>query len=119
MKNVLLIGSALLLVSFAVSSCDTATGQGAGWGAATGAILGAAATGNVRGAVVARLLAQTPALSSVRPSMKLWPCGTGHGREVVFRSAAERKRPGFIRARIRHTKSTACAESRMALSWKT
>ncbi|MEY2565136.1 MAG: Glycine zipper [Verrucomicrobiota bacterium] len=50
MKNNLLITSALLLVSFVFTSCDTATGRGAGWGAATGAILGAAATGNVRGA---------------------------------------------------------------------
>jgi len=39
--------SALLL-----NSCDTPTGQGAGWGAATGAIIGAAATGNVRGASI-------------------------------------------------------------------
>lgn len=63
MKNVLLIISALLLVSFAVTSCDTATGKGAGWGAATGAILGAAATGNVRGAIVGAVIgADTGAL---------------------------------------------------------
>jgi predicted small secreted protein len=51
-KNIFLIVSGLLLTSFAFTSCDTATGQGAGWGAATGAILGAVATGNVRGAAV-------------------------------------------------------------------
>ena len=42
--------SALALGAVGLSSCDTATGQGAGWGAATGAVIGAAATGNVRGA---------------------------------------------------------------------
>jgi predicted small secreted protein len=40
------------LCALILSSCDTPTGQGAGWGAATGAIIGAAATGNVRGASI-------------------------------------------------------------------
>jgi len=40
------------LSALALSSCDTPTGQGAGFGAATGAIIGAAATGNVRGAAI-------------------------------------------------------------------
>ncbi len=43
---------ATLLLSLALSSCDTPTGQGAGFGAATGAILGAAATGTGRGAAI-------------------------------------------------------------------
>jgi predicted small secreted protein len=55
-KKNLLIVSGLLFSSFALTSCDTATGQGAGWGAATGAVLGAAATGNVRGAAVGALI---------------------------------------------------------------
>jgi predicted small secreted protein len=55
-KHILLFVPALLLTAFAFSSCDTATGQGAGWGATTGAILGAAATGNVRGAAVGALI---------------------------------------------------------------
>jgi predicted small secreted protein len=55
-KNTLLIVSTLVFSSFALTSCDTATGQGAGWGAATGAVLGAAATGNVRGAAVGALI---------------------------------------------------------------
>jgi predicted small secreted protein len=55
-KNNLLLVSALLLTSFALTSCDTATGQGAGWGATTGAVLGAAATGDVRGAAVGALI---------------------------------------------------------------
>ena len=54
--NNLLMGAVLLLGAFAFTSCDTATGQGAGWGAATGAVLGAAATGNVRGAAVGALI---------------------------------------------------------------
>ena len=57
--NNLLIGSVLLLVSFAFSSCDTPTGQGAGWGAATGAILGAAATGDVQGAAAGAVIGGT------------------------------------------------------------
>jgi predicted small secreted protein len=57
--NNLLIGSVLLFASFAFSSCDTATGQGAGWGATTGAILGAAATGDVRGAATGALIGAT------------------------------------------------------------
>jgi|ERR1043166_5731279 len=62
-KKNLLIGSALLLASFALSSCDTATGQGAGWGAVSGAVLGAAVTGDVRGAAVGAVVgANTGAL---------------------------------------------------------
>jgi predicted small secreted protein len=49
-KKNLLIVSALALASFALTSCDTPTGQGAGWGAATGAVIGAATTGDARGA---------------------------------------------------------------------
>jgi predicted small secreted protein len=61
--NNLLFGSLLLLTAFAFSSCDTATGQGAGWGATAGAVLGAAATGDVRGAAVGALIgANTGAL---------------------------------------------------------
>jgi len=62
-KHLLLIIAVALFVAFALTSCDTATGQGAGWGATTGAILGAAATGNVRGAAIGALIgANTGAL---------------------------------------------------------
>ena len=50
--NAVLIISGISLSSLFLSSCDTPTGQGAGWGAATGAIIGAAATGNVPGASI-------------------------------------------------------------------
>ena len=40
------------LSALALSSCETPTGQGAGFGAATGAIIGGAATGNLRGAAI-------------------------------------------------------------------
>lgn len=43
---------AVLGGSFALTSCDTPTGQGAGWGAATGAIIGGATTGHVEGAAI-------------------------------------------------------------------
>lgn len=55
-KNTLLVTSLLALISMALTSCDTPTGQGAGWGAVTGAVLGAAATGDARGAAVGALI---------------------------------------------------------------
>jgi predicted small secreted protein len=55
-KNTLLITSLLALASMALTSCETPTGQGAGWGAVTGAVLGAAATGDARGAAVGALI---------------------------------------------------------------
>ena len=62
-RNKLLIVSLLGVGSLALTSCDTATGRGAGWGAATGAILGAAATGHVEGAAVGAVIgANTGAL---------------------------------------------------------
>lgn len=51
-KYFLTAASAAILTAFALNSCETPTGQGAGFGAATGAIIGAAATGNVRGAAL-------------------------------------------------------------------
>lgn len=47
---------ALVLVTVGLTSCETPTGQGAGWGAATGALIGAAATGNVQGAATGALI---------------------------------------------------------------
>src|SRR5687768_5949750 len=55
-KNSFLIPCALALVSLGLSSCETATGQGAGWGAVTGAVLGAAATGDAEGAAIGALI---------------------------------------------------------------
>jgi len=60
MKNKnLLIVSALTLNGIALTSCETPTGQGAGFGAAAGAIIGAAATGDVRGAATGALIGAT------------------------------------------------------------
>lgn len=51
MKAKILLSIVVLgLATVALTSCDTATGQGAGWGAATGAVIGAAATGRWEGA---------------------------------------------------------------------
>lgn len=47
---------ALVLITVGLTSCETPTGQGAGWGAATGALIGAAATGNVQGAATGALI---------------------------------------------------------------
>jgi Glycine zipper len=44
--------SLVALTALVLNSCDTPTGQGAGYGAAAGAVIGAAATGTVRGAAV-------------------------------------------------------------------
>lgn len=57
--NSLFIVSTLALTACALSSCETPTGQGAGFGATAGAILGAAATGNVRGAATGALIGAT------------------------------------------------------------
>lgn len=57
--NNLFIVSALAFSALALSSCETPTGQGAGFGATAGAILGAAATGNVRGAATGALIGAT------------------------------------------------------------
>jgi hypothetical protein len=54
--NNLLIIAVAPLVTFAFSSCETATGQGAGWGAATGAVLGAVAGGHVEDAAVGAII---------------------------------------------------------------
>lgn len=55
-KNSFLLLAALALASTIFTSCDTPSGQGAGFGATAGAILGAAATGTVRGAVTGAAL---------------------------------------------------------------
>jgi predicted small secreted protein len=55
-RNTLLIASLLALASIGLTSCETPTGQGAGWGAVTGAVLGAATTGDARGAAVGALI---------------------------------------------------------------
>ena len=50
--KILAVASAISLVCFALTSCDTPVGQGAAWGAATGAVIGGAATGHVRAASI-------------------------------------------------------------------
>ncbi|PZR74956.1 MAG: hypothetical protein DLM73_06480 [Chthoniobacterales bacterium] len=58
-KNTLVITAALALTSLALTSCDTPTGQGAGFGATAGAIIGAATTGTVRGAATGAIIGAT------------------------------------------------------------
>ena len=55
-KNTLLLTASVALISLGVTSCETPTGQGAGWGAVTGAVLGAAATNDARGAALGALI---------------------------------------------------------------
>ncbi len=50
---------ALLLSAILLPSCETATGQGAGFGAAAGAIIGGVATGDVSGAATGALIGAT------------------------------------------------------------
>lgn len=52
MKKASISVSLVALAALVLNSCDSPTGQGAGYGAAAGAIIGAAATGKVRGAAV-------------------------------------------------------------------
>jgi predicted small secreted protein len=51
-RNQFAVVSLVALAALVLNSCDTPTGQGAGYGAAAGAIIGAAATGKVRGAAI-------------------------------------------------------------------
>jgi len=51
-KKLFTIVSIVLLTAFALTSCDTPEGQGAGYGAATGAVIGGLATGRVRDAAI-------------------------------------------------------------------
>jgi predicted small secreted protein len=51
-KITLAVMATVALSALGLSSCETPTGQGAGFGAATGAIIGGAATGNLRGAAI-------------------------------------------------------------------
>jgi hypothetical protein len=89
------VGSVLSL-SFTLSSCDTPTGQGAGFGAATGAIIGGAATGHVRGAAIgAGIGALTGAL--IGASVEADERGYYEGRPRGYYPWAERaNRPGFV-----------------------
>jgi hypothetical protein len=87
---------ASLLISFALSSCDTPTGYGAGWGAATGALIGAAATGHAEGAAVgAGIGAATGAL--IGASVEADHYGYYRGRAVDDYPYAEPSdRRGFV-----------------------
>src|SRR5207237_1082639 len=51
-KKIFTCGCGLSLAAFALSSCDTPTGQGAAAGAGAGAIIGGLASGGPRGALI-------------------------------------------------------------------
>jgi len=51
-KNIFTFICGLSLAAFALSSCDTPTGQGAAAGAGAGAIIGGLASGGPRGALI-------------------------------------------------------------------
>ena len=86
------------LCTLTLSSCDTPTGQGAGFGAATGAIIGAAATGSVRGAAIgAGIGAGTGAL--IGASIEADERGYYYGHPANYYPFGQRiGRPGFLRS---------------------
>src|SRR5256886_16502276 len=96
--NAVLIISGISLSSLFLSSCDTPTGQGAGWGAATGAIIGAAATGNVRaasigaaagaaaGALTGRIIQENQAAQYGPPPPGGYPFARWAGRRGLYYS---------------------------------
>jgi hypothetical protein len=86
----------ILFLVFALTSCDTPTGQGAGWGAATGAIIGGATTGTGRGAAIgAGIGAATGAL--IGAAVEADERGYYEGRPTGYYPWAERAdRPGFV-----------------------
>jgi predicted small secreted protein len=98
MKMNYLAISAVALSSLALSSCDTPTGQGAGFGAATGAIVGAAATGNVRGAAIgAGIGAASGAL--IGAAIEADQRGYYEGHEVGYYPYGQRTgTPGLLRS---------------------
>ncbi len=86
------------LSALILASCDTPTGQGAGWGAATGAIIGAAATGNIRGASIGaaagaaagaltgRIIQENQAAQYGPPPPGGWPFARWAGRPGFYYS---------------------------------
>ena len=98
MKMNYLAISAATLGALALSSCDTPTGQGAGFGAATGAIIGAAATGDVRGAAIGAVSALPAERSSVPPSKRISVDITTGIRLAIIRMVTEPVRAGLLRS---------------------
>lgn len=98
MKKInLTLVAAVALGALALSSCDTPTGQGAGFGAATGAIIGAAATGNVRGAAIgAGIGAGTGAL--IGASVEADQRGYYEGHPGSYYPYGRRVGPGLVRS---------------------
>ena len=95
-KHFIAATCAVLFLSFTLSSCDTPTGQGAGWGAATGALIGAAATGDAEGAAVgAGIGAATGALigAAVEADERGYYEGRPVGRYPYAEPAGQ---PGFV-----------------------
>ncbi len=86
------------LGALALSSCETPTGQGAGFGAATGALIGAATTGTVRGAAIgAGIGAGTGAL--IGASIEADERGYYDGHEVSYYPYGRQiGRRGFLRS---------------------
>ena len=96
--NNLLTISALALSALAVTSCETPTGQGAGWGAATGAVLGAAATGDVRGAATGAVIGATTGAiigASIEEDQAIRYGGRPHGGYPFGRRT---QTPGFYQS---------------------
>lgn len=86
------------LGALTLTSCETPTGQGAGFGAATGAIIGGAATGNLRGAAIgAGIGAGTGAL--IGASIEADSRGYYDGREASYYPYGRRTgTPGLLRS---------------------
>ena len=83
--------------AFALSSCETPTGQGAGVGAATGAIIGGAVTGDVEGAAVgAALGAGTGAL--IGASIEADQRGYYEGHPGSYYPMGQRVGHGLVRS---------------------
>ena len=99
-KYTLIAASAAMLASLTLTSCETPTGQGAGFGAATGAIIGGAATGNVRGAAVgAAIGAGTGAL--IGAAVEADQRGYYEGHEVGYYPWGTRAGQGLVRSPYR------------------
>ena len=113
-KNTFLVTSALAFISLGMTSCETPTGQGAGWGAVTGAVLGAAATGDARGAAVGALIgAHTGATIGAMVELDERGYYDGHPRHY-YPYARPTDSRGVVQSPIRRMPSSTFAASRAA-----
>ena len=90
--------SLFALSAFALSSCETRTGEGAAYGAAAGAIIGGAATGNVRAAAIGAAAGAATGAIIGRALDEEAARGYGPPPQGGYPFARPTRNPGFVRS---------------------